>query len=106
MSIRVGVIGVGIKGADHASTLPRVISGATVSAVTDFDTRADPHRLSKTGGVSPRPTACSHRAWIDSLADNHPSPLATAEDGLAATVAATLIKSTNDHGAPIAVKQP
>ena len=37
MSIRVGVIGVGVMGADHARTLTRVISGATVSAVTDFD---------------------------------------------------------------------
>jgi predicted dehydrogenase len=37
MTIRVGVIGVGVMGADHARTLTRVISGATVSAVTDFD---------------------------------------------------------------------
>ena len=47
------------------------------------------------------------QAWIDSLAANRPSPLATAEDGLAAsTVAAALIESMKDHGAPVAVKQP
>ena len=36
MTIRVGVIGVGVMGADHARRLTRVISGATVCAVTDF----------------------------------------------------------------------
>jgi myo-inositol 2-dehydrogenase/D-chiro-inositol 1-dehydrogenase len=37
------VIGVGVMGADHARRLLRVISGAMVSAVTDFDTdRARP----------------------------------------------------------------
>jgi myo-inositol 2-dehydrogenase/D-chiro-inositol 1-dehydrogenase len=47
------------------------------------------------------------QAWIDSLADNQPSPLASGEDGRAATaVAAALIESMNDHGAPVAVKQP
>jgi myo-inositol 2-dehydrogenase / D-chiro-inositol 1-dehydrogenase len=47
------------------------------------------------------------QAWIDSLAANRPSPLATAEDGLAATaVAAALIESMNDHGACTSVKQP
>ena len=46
------------------------------------------------------------QAWIDSLAANQPSPLATAEDGLAATaVAAALIESMNDHGACTTVKQ-
>jgi myo-inositol 2-dehydrogenase/D-chiro-inositol 1-dehydrogenase len=47
------------------------------------------------------------QAWIDSLAANQPSPLATAEDGLAATaVAAALIESMNDHGAWTSLKQP
>jgi myo-inositol 2-dehydrogenase / D-chiro-inositol 1-dehydrogenase len=36
MTIRVGVIGVGVMGSDHARTLQHVVSGATVSAVTDF----------------------------------------------------------------------
>ncbi len=37
MSIRVGVIGTGIMGADHVSTLHRQISGAAVSMVADVD---------------------------------------------------------------------
>ena len=37
--IRVGVIGVGVMGADHARKLSRVVSGATVTAVADFDSR-------------------------------------------------------------------
>jgi myo-inositol 2-dehydrogenase / D-chiro-inositol 1-dehydrogenase len=46
------------------------------------------------------------QGWIDSLAANRPSPLATAEDGLAATaVAASLIESMNNDGVPVAVKR-
>jgi myo-inositol 2-dehydrogenase/D-chiro-inositol 1-dehydrogenase len=42
-----------------------------------------------------------------SLADNQPSPLASAEDGRAATaVAAALIESMSDHGAPVAGNNP
>ena len=37
MSIRVGVIGTGIMGADHVNTLHRQISGAAVSMVADVD---------------------------------------------------------------------
>jgi len=37
VSVRVGVIGVGVMGADHVRTLHTVVSGATVTAVTDFD---------------------------------------------------------------------
>jgi myo-inositol 2-dehydrogenase/D-chiro-inositol 1-dehydrogenase len=37
MNIRVGVIGTGIMGADHVSTLHRQISGAQVSMVADVD---------------------------------------------------------------------
>lgn len=36
MTIRVGVIGVGVMGCDHARILEHVVSGATVSAVTDL----------------------------------------------------------------------
>ena len=43
MTIRVGVIGVGVMGAEHAPPLTRVISGATVSAVTDFDVDRSQH---------------------------------------------------------------
>jgi myo-inositol 2-dehydrogenase/D-chiro-inositol 1-dehydrogenase len=37
MTIRVGIIGTGGIGTDHAAKLARVISGASVSAVTDID---------------------------------------------------------------------
>jgi len=37
MTVRVGVVGVGVMGADHARKLTRVVSGAEVVAVTDFD---------------------------------------------------------------------
>jgi myo-inositol 2-dehydrogenase/D-chiro-inositol 1-dehydrogenase len=39
MTIRIGVIGTGVMGADHARTLSATISGATVEAVFDVDTR-------------------------------------------------------------------
>ncbi|MBM7413861.1 MULTISPECIES: Gfo/Idh/MocA family oxidoreductase [Nocardiaceae] len=37
MTVRVGIIGVGVMGADHASSLDRRVSGATVTAVADVD---------------------------------------------------------------------
>lgn len=37
MTVRVGVIGVGVMGADHARKLARMLSGCEVVAVTDFD---------------------------------------------------------------------
>jgi myo-inositol 2-dehydrogenase/D-chiro-inositol 1-dehydrogenase len=44
MSVRVGVIGVGVMGADHARSLATLIPGAVVSAVADID-RARAHQL-------------------------------------------------------------
>ncbi len=42
MAVRVGVIGAGIMGADHARTLARFVRGAEVTLVTDVDrSRAD-----------------------------------------------------------------
>jgi myo-inositol 2-dehydrogenase/D-chiro-inositol 1-dehydrogenase len=37
MTVRVGVIGAGIMGADHANTVHRKLSGAALVAVTDID---------------------------------------------------------------------
>src|SRR5947209_5452579 len=37
MTVRVGVIGVGVMGADHARKLARVVSGSDLVAVTDFN---------------------------------------------------------------------
>jgi myo-inositol 2-dehydrogenase / D-chiro-inositol 1-dehydrogenase len=42
MTLRVGVVGAGIRGADHVSTLRRFVRGAQVTAVADVDrTRAE-----------------------------------------------------------------
>jgi myo-inositol 2-dehydrogenase/D-chiro-inositol 1-dehydrogenase len=43
MTVRVGVIGVGMIGEDHIRRLSRALAGATVTAVTDVD----PHRAAK-----------------------------------------------------------
>ena len=40
MTIRVGVVGVGVMGADHARKLARMVSGAHLVAVSDFDAGA------------------------------------------------------------------
>src|ERR1051325_6171185 len=37
MTVRVGVVGVGVMGADHARKIASVISGAELVAVSDFD---------------------------------------------------------------------
>jgi predicted dehydrogenase len=37
MTVRVGVIGVGLIGEDHVRRLSSVVAGATVTAVTDVD---------------------------------------------------------------------
>ncbi len=37
MTVRVGVVGVGVMGADHARKLAKVVSGSELVAVTDFD---------------------------------------------------------------------
>ena len=38
MTVRVGVIGVGMIGQDHIRRITQVLSGGTVVAVTDVDT--------------------------------------------------------------------
>src|SRR4029450_6753995 len=37
MTVRVGVVGTGIMGADHINTLHRQVTGATVTMVADLD---------------------------------------------------------------------
>lgn len=59
MNIRVGVIGTGIMGADHVSTLHRQISGAAVTMVADV-----------------------HLARVQAIADGTPGVRAT-DDGFA-----------------------
>jgi myo-inositol 2-dehydrogenase/D-chiro-inositol 1-dehydrogenase len=45
VTVRVGIIGTGVMGADHARTLREAVSGATVEAVSD----ADPSRAASVG---------------------------------------------------------
>jgi myo-inositol 2-dehydrogenase / D-chiro-inositol 1-dehydrogenase len=49
MSLRVGVIGAGIMGADHVRTLHRFVSGASVEAVADVDAARAQQALTSTG---------------------------------------------------------
>jgi myo-inositol 2-dehydrogenase/D-chiro-inositol 1-dehydrogenase len=49
MAVRVGVIGAGIMGADHVTTLHRYVAGATVSMIADVD----PSRAQATGAGVP-----------------------------------------------------
>jgi len=49
MTLRVGVIGAGIMGADHANTLHRMVSGSEVSMVADID----PERAQTVAGQIP-----------------------------------------------------
>lgn len=50
MSLRVGVIGAGIMGADHVRTLHHWVSGAHVQAVADVELARAEHALASIGG--------------------------------------------------------
>ena len=54
--IRVGVIGVGVMGADHARKLARVVSGSELVAVSDFDP-ASAAALAAAARLRPTPRA-------------------------------------------------
>jgi len=52
MSVRVGIIGVGIMGADHARTLATQVPGATLQAIFDADAARAKAVAAETGAVS------------------------------------------------------
>lgn len=52
MSLRVGVVGAGIMGADHVRTLHRFVSGACVQAVADVELARAEHALASIDGGS------------------------------------------------------
>ncbi len=64
MTVRVGVIGAGIMGADHANTLHRMVSGAEVSLVADID----PARAQDVAGRIPGSRATGNA--LDVIADD------------------------------------
>jgi predicted homoserine dehydrogenase-like protein len=71
VTVRVGVIGTGIMGADHVNTLHRQVTGAAVSMVADldldlylapFDELANPRLLADLARAAespPRSTGCA-----------------------------------------------
>jgi predicted homoserine dehydrogenase-like protein len=149
MTVRVGVIGTGIMGADHISTLRRQVTGAAVTMVASADaTHADltvaavragkpvmcekpllVHCVSR--GVASAPGSTSESSVTNSaiheldavpwlldapvvedrgtiaVAAGHPSPLASARDGLiASAVADAVIASMRQDGRRAHVELP
>ncbi|WP_225094588.1 Gfo/Idh/MocA family oxidoreductase [Streptomyces sp. CoH27] len=51
-TVRIGVVGAGVMGADHVNTLHRCVSGAEVVSVADVDEE----RAAAVGTVGARPT--------------------------------------------------
>ena len=67
MTVRVGVIGTGVMGADHVSTLHRQVSGAAVTMVADLDLERARALAATLPGVRAQPgdrgDASSGRCW-------------------------------------------
>ena len=62
MTLRIGVIGAGIMGADHVETLGAAISGAEVRAVADLDPkRAETIASRVPGALRPPQRGCARR---------------------------------------------
>jgi myo-inositol 2-dehydrogenase/D-chiro-inositol 1-dehydrogenase len=59
VTVRVGVIGAGIMGADHAATLHRHVAGATVAAIADVDPRRARAAAEAAGGATVAPDAAA-----------------------------------------------
>src|SRR5262245_52016359 len=57
MSVRVGIIGVGVMGADHACILATQVPGAVIQAIYDFDTARAKAVADETGARSVRTDA-------------------------------------------------
>ena len=69
MSIRIGVIGTGVMGADHARTLGRHVAGAVLAAVYDADAARAKIVADETGAanVAPSPGALIAGKTIDAV---------------------------------------
>ncbi len=69
MSVRVGIIGVGVMGADHARTLATQVPGATLQAVYDADAARAASVAQETGAatVAKDPVALINDAAIDAV---------------------------------------
>ena len=97
MSIRVGIIGTGIMGADHALTVDRFVSGATVSRLADLDlARA---ASVATGIAGARATADPHGLIADDEVD---AVIIASHD----STHADLIRACVRSGKPVLCEKP
>lgn len=96
MTVRIGVIGAGIMGSDHARTIARRVAGATLSAVADVDL--------------PRAEQLARETGARALAD--PLELIAADDVDAVLVAshdsshAELVLACIEAGIPVLCEKP
>ena len=75
MPVRVGVVGAGIMGADHANTLARYVRGAEVAVVADLDAARAGAAADAVGArVSTEPTALIEDADVDAVVIASPDP--------------------------------
>src|SRR5690242_15857266 len=96
MTVRVGVIGVGVMGADHARKLARVVSGSDLVAVTDFNTEvAGVVAAELDAKVAPDGQALIADADVDAVV------IATRDD-----THADLVRATLRAGKPVMCEKP
>ncbi|CDO05964.1 inositol 2-dehydrogenase [Mycolicibacterium cosmeticum] len=96
MTVRVGVIGVGVMGADHARKLARVISGSDLVAVTDFNSEVAGAVATELGArVQPDGQALIADADVDAVV------IATRDD-----THADLVRAALRAGKPVMCEKP
>ncbi|MGH3580171.1 MAG: Gfo/Idh/MocA family oxidoreductase [Mycobacterium sp.] len=96
MTVRVGVIGVGVMGADHARKLARVVSGCELVAVTDFNATVAGEVAAELGArVHPDGIALIQDADVDAVV------IATRDD-----THADLVRAALRAGKPVMCEKP
>ena len=97
MTLRVGMIGAGIMGTDHADNLFRWISGAEVAMISDVDLSRAELLAGSVGGV---PTTDDNAALIDS--DDVDAVIIASHD----STHAELVRSCLSAGKPVLCEKP
>jgi myo-inositol 2-dehydrogenase/D-chiro-inositol 1-dehydrogenase len=96
MTVRVGVIGVGVMGADHARKLARVVSGSDLVVVTDFNAEVAGAVAAELGArVQPDGAALIADADVDAVV------IATRDD-----THADLVRAALRAGKPVLCEKP